>query len=125
MTLTVRNPAAEGRMVELEQAGIEETDEAVARAKEAFPAWRDLAPQDRARLLRNLAGWVEELSEEPSPTESKKVGMPIAGPRGEVGMVAQVFHFYAGAVDKHHGETIPVAGGVDLRFREPPVLGGL
>ena len=25
-------------------------------------------------------------------------------------MVAQVFHFYAGAVDKHYGETIPVAG---------------
>ena len=24
-------------------------------------------------------------------------------------MVADVFHFYAGAVDKHHGETIPVA----------------
>ena len=29
-------------------------------------------------------------------------------------MVAQVFHFYAGAVDKHYGETIPVAGGVDV-----------
>ena len=34
-------------------------------------------------------------------------------------MVAQVFHFYAGAVDKHYGETIPVAGGVDMTFREP------
>ena len=34
-------------------------------------------------------------------------------------MVAQVFHFYAGAVDKHYGETIPVAGGVDITFREP------
>jgi len=34
-------------------------------------------------------------------------------------MVSQVFHFYAGAVDKHYGETIPVAGGVDVTFREP------
>ena len=42
------------------------------------------------------------------------VGKPIAGARGEIGMVAQVFHFYAGAVDKHYGETIPVAGGVDV-----------
>jgi betaine-aldehyde dehydrogenase len=40
-------------------------------------------------------------------------------------MVAQVFHFYAGAVDKHHGETIPVAGGVDLTFREPLGVVGL
>jgi acyl-CoA reductase-like NAD-dependent aldehyde dehydrogenase len=40
-------------------------------------------------------------------------------------MVAQVFHFYAGAVDKHHGETIPVTGGVDLTFREPLGVVGL
>jgi acyl-CoA reductase-like NAD-dependent aldehyde dehydrogenase len=42
-----------------------------------------------------------------------------------VGMVAQVFHFYAGAVDKHYGETIPVAGGVDMTFREPLGVVGL
>ena len=40
-------------------------------------------------------------------------------------MVAQVFHFYAGAVDKHYGETIPVAGGVDITFREPLGVVGL
>ena len=40
-------------------------------------------------------------------------------------MVAQVFHFYAGAVDKHYGETIPVGGGVDVTFREPLGVVGL
>src|ERR671937_86101 len=40
-------------------------------------------------------------------------------------MVAQVFHFYAGAVDKHHGQTIPVAGGVDMTFREALGVVGL
>src|SRR5690349_22101217 len=40
-------------------------------------------------------------------------------------MVAEVFHFYAGAVDKHYGETIPVAGGVDMTFREPLGVVGL
>jgi betaine-aldehyde dehydrogenase len=40
-------------------------------------------------------------------------------------MVAQVFHFYAGAVDKHFGETIPVAGGVAATFREPLGVVGL
>jgi acyl-CoA reductase-like NAD-dependent aldehyde dehydrogenase len=34
-------------------------------------------------------------------------------------MVAQVFHFYAGAVDTHGGEAIPIAGGVAATFREP------
>ena len=40
-------------------------------------------------------------------------------------MVAQVLHFYAGAVDKHYGETIPVGGGVDMTFREPLGVVGL
>src|SRR5207248_7210490 len=61
----------------------------------------------------------EEHAEELARMESRNVGKPIVGARGEIGMVAEVFHFYAGAVDKHHGQTIPVAGGVDMTFREP------
>ena len=122
---TLVNPATEEVIAEIEAAGVEETDAAVARAKEAFPAWRALAPADRARLLRRLGTLVEEHGEELARLESRNVGKPIAGARGEVGMVAQVFHYYAGAVDKHLGETIPVAGGVDLTFREPLGVVGL
>jgi betaine-aldehyde dehydrogenase len=121
----VLNPATEEPIAEVEAAGIDETDEAVARAREAFPAWRGVAPTDRARLLRRLATLVEDNHEELSRIESRNAGKPISGARGEVGMVAQVFHFYAGAVDKHYGETIPVAGGVDMTFREPLGVVGL
>jgi betaine-aldehyde dehydrogenase len=123
--LTVLNPATEEPLAELEQAGVDETDAAVARAKRAFPAWRAIAPGDRARLLRRLATLLEEHGEELARIESRNVGKPIAGARAEVGMVAQVFHFYAGAVDKHYGESIPVAGGVDVTFREPLGVVGL
>ena len=125
MTLTVVNPATEEPIAELEQAGVEETDAAVARARAAFPAWRAVAPADRARLLRRLATLVEEQHEPLSRLESANAGKPISGARGEIGMVAQVFHFYAGAVDKHYGETIPVAGGIDVTFREPLGVVGL
>jgi acyl-CoA reductase-like NAD-dependent aldehyde dehydrogenase len=121
----ILNPATEETIAEVEAAGVEETDAAVARAKEAFPVWRAVAPEDRARLLRRLATLVEEHGEELARLESRNVGKPIAGARGEIGMVAQVFHYYAGAVDKHLGETIPVAGGVDLTFREPLGVVGL
>ncbi len=97
----------------------------MARAKAAFPAWRAVRPADRGRLLRRLATLVEEHHEELSRIESRNVGKPIGGARGEVGMVADVFHFYAGAIDKRHGETIPVAGGIDLTFREPLGVVGL
>jgi acyl-CoA reductase-like NAD-dependent aldehyde dehydrogenase len=121
----VRNPATEETIVEIPSAGVEETDAAVAAAKAAFPAWRAVAPGDRARLLRRLAAVVEEHAEELALLETRNVGKPIADSRGEVGMVAEVFYFYAGAVDKHHGETIPVAGGVDMTFREPLGVVGL
>jgi acyl-CoA reductase-like NAD-dependent aldehyde dehydrogenase len=125
VSLTVLNPATEEPIAELEQAGAEGADEAVARAKEAYPAWRAIAPADRGRLLRRLAGLVEEHGEELAEIESRNVGKPISGARAEVGMVAQVFHFYAGAVDKHHGETIPAADGVAATFREPLGVVGL
>jgi acyl-CoA reductase-like NAD-dependent aldehyde dehydrogenase len=123
--ITVVNPATEEAIAELPSAGVEETDAAVARAKAAFPAWRAVSPADRARLLRRLAALVDEHGEELALLETRNVGKPIADSRGEVAMVAEVFYFYAGAVDKHHGETIPVAGGVDVTFREPLGVVGL
>jgi len=121
----VINPATEEVIAEIASASVEETDEAVARAKEAFPAWSAVAPADRAVLLRRLATLVEEHHEELARIESRNVGKPISGARGEVGMVAQVFHYYAGAVERNFGETIPVAGGVDMTFREPLGVVGL
>jgi acyl-CoA reductase-like NAD-dependent aldehyde dehydrogenase len=125
MTLRLLNPATEEPVAELEAAGVAETDKAVAAAKAAFPLWRAVAPSDRARLLRRLASLVEEHGEELALLETRNVGKPITDSRGEVGMVAEVFHFYAGAVDKHYGQTIPVAGGVDVTFREPLGVVGL
>jgi acyl-CoA reductase-like NAD-dependent aldehyde dehydrogenase len=122
---SILNPATEETIADVPAASTEETDAAVDRARAAFPTWRAVSPADRARLLRRLATLVEEHHEELSRIESRNAGKPISGARGEIGMVAQVFHFYAGAVDKHHGETIPVAGGVDMTFREPLGVVGL
>ncbi len=121
----VLNPATEETIAELPHGTAEEADRAVAAAAAAFPAWRAVSPEDRGRLLRRLATLVEEHAEELALLETRNVGKPIGDARGEAGMVADVFHFYAGAVDKHHGETIPVSGGVDVTFREPLGVVGL
>jgi acyl-CoA reductase-like NAD-dependent aldehyde dehydrogenase len=121
----VVNPATEEAIAEVPAATVDDADRAIEAARRAYPAWRAVAPADRARLLRRLATLVEEQGEDLARLESRNTGKPIGDARGEVGMVAEVFHFYAGAVDKHHGETIPVAGGVDLTFREPLGVVGL
>jgi acyl-CoA reductase-like NAD-dependent aldehyde dehydrogenase len=124
-TLAVLNPATEEVLVEQPLAGPDEVDAAVDRAARALPGWRAVAPTDRARLLRRLARSVEEHGEELAQLETANVGKPIASSRGEVGAVADVLHYYAGAVDKHLGDTIPVAGGVAMTFHEPLGVVGL
>jgi acyl-CoA reductase-like NAD-dependent aldehyde dehydrogenase len=118
-TLTVVDPATEEPLAELPLGGAEAVDMAVARATRAFPAWKAISPGDRASLMRRFATAVEDSAEELAQLETANVGKPITDSRDEVAMVAEVLHFYAGAVDKHRGVTVPVAGGVDLTFNEP------
>jgi len=117
--LKVIEPATEQVLAEVPQAGIDETDEAVARAKAAYPAWRAVTPRDRANLMRRIAAGVEQNAEKLARLEARNVGKPIADARGEVGMVVDVFNYFAGAPERLFGKTIPVAGGVDMTFREP------
>jgi acyl-CoA reductase-like NAD-dependent aldehyde dehydrogenase len=123
--LKVLEPATETTLAEVPEAGVEETDRAIARATEAFPAWRAITPADRAGLLRRMAAAIEERSEDLATLEARNVGKPIGDARGEIGMVVQAFEYYAGAPERLFGETIPVAGGVDMTFREPLGVVGL
>jgi acyl-CoA reductase-like NAD-dependent aldehyde dehydrogenase len=117
--LTVIEPATEGVLAELPQAGVEEADAAVARAKAAFPAWRAVAPRDRGRILSGLADAVDARLRDLAMLEARNAGKPIGDARGEMGMVVETFRYYAGAPERLLGDTIPVAGGIDLTFREP------
>ena len=119
MSLTVLEPATEALLAEIPRAGVEEADAAVARAKGAYPAWRALAPGDRARLLHRLADTLEGELERLAVLEARNAGKPIGDARGEMGMVVDTFRYYAGAVERTLGDTIPVAGGIAMTFREP------
>jgi betaine-aldehyde dehydrogenase len=123
--LEVLNPATEEVVERLQPATEAEADAAVARAKVAFPAWRDVAPSDRSRLLRRLAEALESERENLAQLESRNTGKPIGDARDEMGMVAETFHYYAGAPERLLGDTIPVSGGVDVTFREPLGVVGL
>ena len=124
-TLEVLEPATEEVLAEVPRGDVDAVDEAVARAKAAFPEWRAVTPSDRARLLRRVATAIEERVEELARVEARNVGKPIADARAEVAMVADVFNYYAGAPERLLGDQIPVAGGVDLTFREPLGVVGL
>ena len=123
--LEVLNPATEEVLEKLEPATASDADAAVARAKAAYPKWRAVEPADRARLLHRLADALESEQENLAQLESKNAGKPIADARGEMGMVADTFRYYAGAPERNLGDTIPVSGGVNMTFREPLGVVGL
>jgi acyl-CoA reductase-like NAD-dependent aldehyde dehydrogenase len=123
--IEVVEPATEKVMAEVERAGAEHADAAVERAKRAFEDWRRVAPGERSRLLHELADLIAERREELATLEARNAGKPIGDARGEMGMVAETFRYYAAAPERLLGDTIPVEGGIDMTFREPLGVVGL
>ncbi|TML11812.1 MAG: aldehyde dehydrogenase [Actinobacteria bacterium] len=123
--MKVVEPATEDVLAEFRAADADAADEAVARAKAAFPAWRAVDPASRGAILRSIGDAIDEQLEELARLETRNVGKPIGDSRGEVGMVASVFRYYAGAPERLLGDTIPVAGGIDMTFREPMGVVGM
>jgi acyl-CoA reductase-like NAD-dependent aldehyde dehydrogenase len=118
-TFTVVNPATEEVLTTVPLADAAATDDAVARARRAFESWRSVAPADRGRLLRRFAEQVEDHLEELAQLEVRNSGHTIGNARWEAGNVRDVLTYYSAAPERLFGKQIPVAGGIDVTFREP------
>jgi acyl-CoA reductase-like NAD-dependent aldehyde dehydrogenase len=118
-THVIVNPATEEEITEVALSSVEQTDEAIALASAAFDGWRRIAPADRGRLLRKFAEGVDCAIEELAALEVSNSGHTIGNARWEAGNVRDVISYYAAAPERMFGRQIPVAGGVDITFKEP------
>jgi acyl-CoA reductase-like NAD-dependent aldehyde dehydrogenase len=127
-----RVPAAAGRTFEsvnpadgevfrtVAEAGTEDADRSVRAAARAFEEWGSRNPIQRAKVLYRWADLIEEHADELALIETRDMGMAIGDARWCAGNAAAVMRYYAGAVDKFFGSTIPVdRDGIVLTFREP------
>jgi betaine-aldehyde dehydrogenase len=128
-TFDVVNPATGKVIATAPLGGREDVDRAVDAARKAFDdrnGWANWAAGKRGRTLAKLADLVKKNSEELAWLESRNVGKPIGGSRGEVVGASLVFDYYGGAANKVYGQTIPVSKpGLDLTLREPIGVVGL
>jgi betaine-aldehyde dehydrogenase len=116
------NPATGRALARVAQAGIADAHAAVEAARRSYQdgAWRRSTVAERARVLLRLAELIRANAEELARLESSNVGKPVGESRGEVGMGADCFQFYAGLIPSFGGRTVPVsAPGTGLTFREP------
>jgi acyl-CoA reductase-like NAD-dependent aldehyde dehydrogenase len=118
-THEVINPATEEVVATVPLASVEDADAAIARARSAAPAWAAVAPADRGLLLRRFSDLVGEHQEELAQLEVANAGHTIGNARWEAGNVRDVLAYYAAAPERNFGRQIPVAGGIDITFREP------
>ena len=118
-THTVVNPATEEAVTDVPSSSLEETDAAIERAAEAYPAWRDVAPGERARLLRRFAAVVDEHIDELAELEVRNAGHTWSNATWEAGNVRDVLNYYSAAPERLTGHQIPVAGGINVTFHEP------
>ena len=115
----VVDPATEDVVAKVEMTDVDQVDAAVALAVRVGPAWRAVAPGDRARLLRRFATVVDEHLEELARLEVLGAGHTIGNARWEAGNVRDVLNYYSAAPERLFGRQIPVDGGVDVTFHEP------
>jgi len=115
----VINPANEALVQRVVQPGLEQTDQAIARADAAGASWRAIAPADRGRLLRRFSEVVDSHLEELAQLEVANAGHTIGNARWEAGNVRDVLNYFSAAPERLTGRQIPVAGGLDVTFKEP------
>jgi acyl-CoA reductase-like NAD-dependent aldehyde dehydrogenase len=115
------NPATEETFCEVAAAAVPDVQAAVQDSDRAFnEGWRDLAPGRRTEILFSIARLIRERSEMLALLETENIGKPISDARDEIALGARVFEYYAGAISKFCGQTIPVTrGGLDFTLRQP------
>ena len=121
-TVDIYNPANGQVIARVAQATKEDADRAVRVAHQRFSngAWRKMNSRDRGRLLQRISDLMRDNLDKFRQLESKNGGKPISATSWELESVANTFEYYAGAVNKFHGQTIPGSkDGTLMTFHEP------
>lgn len=121
LRIKVFDPSSGEPFAEIARGNAVDINVAVRAARQAAEgAWGAMAPAERSRLLNRVALTLIEHEAELAALEARDTGKPLRQAAADARAVARYFEFYAGAVDKLHGQTIPYQPGFTvLTVREP------
>lgn len=115
-----RNPATGAVLASVAEAGREDADAVVARARKGFLEWRDVVPLERARILKEMAALLRKHGDELALIDAANCGNPYTEMRGDAVIAAAQMDFFAGLVTEMKGDTIPMGPDrVNMTTREP------
>jgi aldehyde dehydrogenase (NAD+) len=121
LSLPVIDPSDGQEFARIARGTGEDIDRAIRAARRAFEgAWGSMAPVERGRTLMRVQRLILDHAEELTSIEARDCGKPVKQAKNDVIACARYFEFYAGAVDKVGGQTIPYQPGFTaLTLREP------
>ena len=104
------NPYTGTAWARVPRASAPDVDAAVQAARQAFDdgPWGRLTGAERARLMRRLADVISERADDLAQTEVRDNGKLIREMQGQIRGLPDYFHYFAGAADKIHGDTIQI-----------------
>ncbi|HTC51361.1 MAG TPA: NAD-dependent succinate-semialdehyde dehydrogenase [Steroidobacteraceae bacterium] len=120
--LPVINPATEEVLGELPLATRADLDQALAAARDAYPAWRAMPPNERGRILKRAADLLRERADHIARIATMEEGKSLPEARVEAGMAAEIFEWYAEEGRRAYGRVLPQrAPGVRMSVLKEPV----
>lgn len=103
------NPATGQVWATVPEATATDVDRAVRAADAALAGpWGQMTPTARGKCLRKLGDLLAENSENLGRVETTDTGKLFKETAWQATYIAEYLHFYAGAADKVHGETLPI-----------------
>lgn len=120
-TISVTNPATGECLGLVPDMGINETRAAIDAASQALVSWREVAPKERARLLRRWHDLILEHKEDLARLMTLEQGKPLFETRGEVLYGASYIEWYAEEGKRAYGKVFaaPTADKRALSIQQP------
>jgi succinate-semialdehyde dehydrogenase/glutarate-semialdehyde dehydrogenase len=121
-TFPVTNPATGELLANVADCGPDETQQAIAAAEKAFPAWRAMTASARAAVLRRWHDLILENTDDLGLLMTLEQGKPLAEAKGEVKYGASFIEWFAAECQRAYGDIIPPhAAGLRLLVTKQPV----
>lgn len=109
--IVVSNPASGEVIARVSNAGITETEFAIASAKKAFPGWSAKSANERAQLLHRWFELMMVHQQDLGIILTLEQGKPLAEAKGEIAYGAAFIEWFSEEAKRVYGDTIPAPSG--------------
>lgn len=110
-SMEVPSPYGTGPVARIADAAPTDVDAAVAAARRALPAWRDMAPLERGAHIARFARLFDEEAAAVAELIHREMGKPLPEAQAEVARAAEVVHHYAAEAERLWETHLPAGGG--------------